>query len=660
MEEKATRVSTPRQWEGLFQGLRGKLLNAFIVGYFLFHLAYTGHLLTTQYIYLTFDLYIIISVLSTIILFCLFLPAKRGPRNSIPWYDFLLAGAGISGCAYLLHDIDMIIGARAITLTGVILGTMTLLVILEGVRRSLGLLVTLTVVLFFVYAMFSNYAPGLLMSKGFTYKEMIANSYLWDTGIFGMMADLWSKIVVLFILFAGLVQVSGAGNFIIRFALGLAGHLKGGPAKVAVMASGLLGSITPVGPANVAVTGSVTIPMMKRTGQTSEFAGAVEAVASTFGGLTPPIMGVLTFMIAEWLEMPYYMVILAALMPSFFYFFCLFFMVHFQAHVKAMPLIPRRELPSPWLALKEGWHYILPIAVFVFYLFVRHYTPQTSILYAIIALVVVAQFRRDFRLTPKRLMIAMQQAVNVGMQVAPLFIAVGIIKSSIGLTGLGIRFAGALVEVCAGNLVLLLVLTALTSFIMGMGMPMIACYFILAVLVAPALTEIGVLPIAAHLFMICAAYVHFYTPPVMPMVVIAAGLAGSNIWKTSWHAMRLAIVLVIVPFVFIYNPAILLQGGHGILETILVIVSCLIGIVGLAAGIQGWLVRRANWLQRLLLIASGMMIILNLNLIVTISGLCLLGLILVQHGITPIWVASKFRRRKETGYTDKGEEINRK
>jgi len=156
------------------------------------------------------------------------------------------------------------------------------------------------------------------------------------------------------------------------------------------------------------------------------------------------------------------------------------------------------------------------------------------------------------------------------------------------------------------------------------------------------------MPIAAHLFMICAAYVHFYTPPVMPMVVVAAGLAGSNIWKTSFHAMRLAIVLVIVPFVFIYNPAILLQGGYSIPETIVVIVPCLIGIIALAAGIQGWLVKRANWLHRLLLIASGIMIILNLNMIVTIIALCLLGLILLSQGITPMWVVSKLRRQKET------------
>jgi TRAP-type uncharacterized transport system fused permease subunit len=289
-------------------------------------------------------------------------------------------------------------------------------------------------------------------------------------------------------------------------------------------------------------------------------------------------------------------------------------------------------MPSVKEALKKGWYYILPVIVFLYFVSIKRYTAQASIFYAVVLLFVIGLLRKEGRLNLKRLLIAFQIAMKVGTTIAPLFMAVGVVLACADITGLGIRFSTILVDTAGGNMSILLILTFITSFIMGTGMPVYACYFIIAILIAPALTDLGVLPIAAHLFVICAAQVHHFTPPNMPMAAIAAGIANSNIWKTAWQAMRLAVVFVIIPFVFIYNPALLLQGGHSIGETATLVVFCLFGVVALSAGIQGWLVKKTGWVQRVILLVSGFLAIANINAAVSITGIGLLFVNLIwQH-----------------------------
>lgn len=641
--EKAQLGVTPQEFKGLLSKKPGSwLINAYILVLFLYHFAYTLGIFTTRLLYVGSLFFNVGSVFLVIGLVFIFAPASKGAaRARVPWYDIALAMGGAAGCGYVLYNIEAVSNLEEITYAGVIFGTIMVLVVLESVRRTAGMAVVIFVVVFFLYAMFSNYFPGILWSLGFTFEEMIAACFLYENGMLGFVADIWAKIVVLFILFAGIIQVSGAGKFIMNLALGLFGRFMGGAAKVSVVASGLFGSIAPAGPANIAFTGSITIPIMKATGHTPEFAGAVEAVASSLGTLTPPIMGVLSFVIARWLQLPYYLVVLAALLPATLFYVCLLFMVDFHARSRKLPSLSHSQLPSVKLTLKQGWHYILPIAVFVYFLLIAHYSPQTSILYTVIALLIVGQFRKDCRLTPSRLMVGMQRAARVLVVTAPVFIAVGIVMASVNITGMPIRFSALVTELCRDSLPLLLLMTALASFIMGTGLHGLVCYFILAALAAPALVKAGILPIAAHLFVVYTAIVHAFTPPVMAAVIIASGMAKSNIWRTSLWSMGLAISMYIVPFVFIYNPCLLLQGGCGVLETVTAVVSSLVGVICLAAAVQGWMLVRLDWPQRILFLASGIIIILNLNAILNLSGFCLLALAFLRQGITPMGLVRK-------------------
>lgn len=627
-----------------YKGLAGKLLVVFLVGFFLYHIAYVLGIFTTRFIYLGAFKYTSLSIALSLPLVFLFVPAtKTAPRDKLPWYDIVLIIASLVGTSYIVYNIESIMLTWGeITTTGLILGIITILIVLEGVRRTLGISAVIIISFIFLYAMFSNYFPGLLHSTGFSFKAMVSQVYLYDTGMFGRFAALWAKVIVLFLLLAGVLQVSGISKLMMDFSLGVAGHLKGGPAKVAVVASGFFGSLAPVGAANVATTGSITIPLMKKTGQTPEFSAAVEAVASSGGQIMPPIMGTLTFVIAEFLQMPYYLVLLAAILPAILYYTCLFLMVHFQSERKRIPTISRSELPSAKLALKKGWHYTIPILVLIFFLLVLHYTPQTSVLYALGALLVVGQFRKDLRLTLKRLLEGIQKALGLVVFLAPIFIAIGILVGSITITGIQVRFPMLLVDLCLGNVFLLVLLAALTCFIMGAGLPIFVTYLVLAVLVAPALVEAGAVPIAAHLFIMYAALTHQLTPPVMPHVFMAAGIAEANVWKTALHSMALGITLFIVPYLFIFNPALLLIGSVSGIAVALV--TALVGISMLAAGMQGWLVRSANWLQRVLLIASGIAVMSNVNTLVTLLGIVILVLVLLWQGITPMWVVRKIRR----------------
>jgi len=637
----------PQEWDWFRKGLRGKFLTGFIIIYFLYHCVYTAGWLTTERLFITFDQFTLASICLTLVITFYLMPAKRGTvKTGLPWYDILFIAISIAGCVYLMLHLRVMFQRLPIDNVAVIIGTIFIITTLEGLRRCMGLMIAGMIAFFFLYAMFSNYFPGILWSTGFSYKRMIAVNYVYDGGMFGTIARLFAKLMVLYMIFATTIQVSGAGRALMKFALGIFGAMKGGPAKVAVVASGLFGAIAPAGPANVFVTGSITIPMMKRSGQTAEYAASVEAAASILGGLTPPIMGAIAFIVAEWLEMPYYMVMLAAIIPSILFFVCLYFQVDFQARRKgsALAVIPKEQLPSPWEAIKEGWYYVIPIALFVYLISVLKYSPQTGVLYAWVLLVLLGQIRKEDRLTPRRLLIAGELALKMIVMLGPVMLAIGIVLASLTITGVPLRFTATLTELCGGSMLLLLIMVAIASFIMGMGMPALAIYFILAALCAPALVQSGVLPIAAHLFIIYTMYAHYFTPPVMSGVIFTSTLAGSNIWGTAWSTIRLAAALFIVPFVFIYNPSLALQGGYSVGEILLPLVPSLVGIYCLSGGIQGWFAREANWPQRALLLIAGIMLIVTFtHFIFGIAGLCLLLVVLVWQGFTPMWLARKLR-----------------
>jgi len=634
----------PAEFAWFFQGTRGKVFTGFLVAYFLFHIAFAAGWLATDLFFLRTDQFAPISIALTFVLVFMLSPAKKGAaRRGLAWYDWLFMGGGVAGCIWILTHQKVFLARLPIDDTAVIIGTIFIIATLEALRRSMGLAVVVIMLAFFFYAMFSNIFPGIFWSTGFPYKEMIAYNFAYSgDGMFGRIGELFAKLMVMFTLFAATIQVSGAGKAILRVALGLLGHLKGGPAKVAVIASGAFGSISPGGPSNVMVTGCVTIPMMKKTGQTAEFAGSVEAVASTMGSVTPPVMGSIAFIVAEWLQMPFYMVMFAAFIPALLFYFCLFWMVDFNARVKNIPTFAKHELPSAWEGVKQGWHYVIPIAIFVYLIAIAHYSPQASITFGWFALLIVGQIRKEDRITWVKLQSAIQLALKLLVMLMPILIGIGLVLGSLTLTGMTIRFTGFLTDLAGGNLLILIVLAGAAAFIMGSGMPALAIYFILASLIAPALIKAGVIPVAAHLFIIYAMTTHHFTPPVMPVTIFASSIAGSKVLPTAWSAMRLAIALFIVPVVFLFNQPIMLQGGYSAGDILARFVPMLIGVMCLAGGIQGWFTARANWIQRILLMVSGIMLIVTFsNLILGIIGAAILMVILVWQGITPMWIIRK-------------------
>ncbi|MFO7772778.1 MAG: TRAP transporter fused permease subunit [Dehalococcoidia bacterium] len=599
-------------------------------------------LFTTGVFYLAELRYVVLSVTMTLVLVFLLAPAKKtsAPRDKLPWYDILCIIGSLAGGLYLFQNIyELVVVWGKITPVGVVLGTITMLIVLEAMRRTVGIALVVLAIFFFLYAMLSDHFPGLLWSRGFSYTAMISEVYLWDVGMFGKVASLWAKIVVVFLLFAAMIHVSGIGRFMMGLSMAIAGHLKGGPAKVAVISSGLFGSISPIGAGNVATTGSVTIPMMKKTGQTPEFAAAVEAVASSGGQIMPPVMGSLAFVIANFLGMPYYVLVISAVIPAILFYGGLFLMVHFQSKKRQLPVVPRSQLPSMRSVMKEGWQYMLPVIVLLIFLVGLHYTPQRSVLYALATLLVVGQFGGDLRLTPDRLLDGVQKAAGLVVQVGPIFIGIGIIVGSILITGIPVRFSAQLVEVAGGSSVLLAVVAALACFIMGAGLPIMATYFMLAILVAPALVTLGAVPLAVHLFILYTALTHQLTPPVMPHVYMAAKIAEANVWKTALVSMRLAVVLFIVPFMFLFDPALLLIGST--LEIAETVGTAIFGLVMLSAGLEGWLLGRANWLQRVLLIVAGVALMFNISTMVHITGIVVLALVLLWQRIAPSRVVRK-------------------
>ncbi|MBW1772847.1 MAG: TRAP transporter fused permease subunit [Deltaproteobacteria bacterium] len=642
------RMETPKEWEALLdlKTGRGIILNIFLVLFYLYHILYPLDF-WTKFIPLGPDRFVILSIILSLVVVFLFAPAKhRAQRNSIPWYDFLAIAATVAGCGYMFINNEIMAEGTPITATGIGFGIITLLVLLEGVRRTMGWSVVAVIAVFFIYALTCNHWPGILWSRKFYFDDVLSTVYLYDSGMFGHIASLWAKIIVLFMVFAGLVMVSGAGRVVMQLALSVLGHLKGGPAKVAVIGSGGLGSIGPTGPANVALTGSVTIPMMKSAGYSPSMAGAIEAVSSSAGSLTPPVMGALTFFIAEWLQLPYYKVIMGAILPAFLYYATLIAMVDFHARRSDIPVLDRSRFPSFLASLRRGGHYLLPIALFVFLLLALKWSIQSAVLYSVAMMIVVGQFgHREDRLRPKRILVGLQRGMHVLVQMAPIFAGLGVIMGSLEITGMPVRFAGMVTSLAQGNMVLLLLLTAVVSYILGCGMPMIACYFILAIIAAPSLVEAGVMPLAAHWFVIWAALVHYFTPPVMPMAIIGAAIAGGSLWKTSFYAIKLALAMVIVPWVFVFNPCLMLQGTHGIIETLVTLLVTLVGLIALAGGVQGYFIKKANPIQRIALAISGLGIISWLFYPpLGIMGGGLLALVFFWHGgHRYLW--SAFQRR---------------
>ncbi len=559
--------------------------------------------------------------------FLMFPATKKSPRNKVPWYDFLFSFLGLVAGGYILVIYPKITYTLGIiTPERVILGSIIVLAALELCRRLYGWPLVILGIVFILYARFTYLVPGLLSGPGISWPRLANSLYIHPTAILGIPPRVVFTIVLGFVFFGQVMFATGGGKSITDIALATMGKYRGGPAKAAVVASSLFGTLSGSATANVLTTGQLTIPMMKETGYKPAVAGAIEAVASTGGQILPPVMGSAAFLIAEFLEISYYQVAIAAAIPGILYYLAVFIHVDLEAAKAGIKGLTADRLPDLKKVLATGWVYIIPVIVLIYCLFILHVAPAKAALYSAACFFIVSAFRKETRITLTKLLTCLRNTGRITMEIGVVVAIAGVLIGIVGLTGVGITISQVLVAISGGQVWILLILTAAVSTILGMGMPVTATYIVLAILTAPALMQLGVVPLAAHLFVFYFGVLSFITPPVCVAVYPAAVLAGSDVMRTGFQAVKIGIVAFIVPFIFATNPALLLMGSVG--EIILIVSTSIVGFAVLAVTIQGYLFRKMPILNRLLL-GIGAILLLWHDLVFNIIGLVLVMVVLL-------------------------------
>ncbi len=587
-------------------------------------------------------------------------------ETTIPWSDLGLAALSLVGLGYLFVYYDYITTrfptAHPLSTVDIVVGTGVVLLVLEATRRTLGLALPLLALAFIAYGLVGPWLPGAFRHRGLTYEILIDQTFFTTEGLFGIPLGVAASYVILFIIFGAFLEKSGAGQFFMNLANAVAGGQRGGAGKVSVVSSSLFGTVSGSAVANVMVDGWLTIPMMKRTGFKPEAAAAIEAVASTGGQIMPPVMGAASFVMAEFLGVPYSHIMIAAAIPAIFYYGALFAAIHFNASKRGLRGIPKAELPSLRGVLLEQGHLLAPVVV-IFGLLLEGFTATyaallstvvvlyawllrrwvwplvalgivcwvTSLALGIWALALVgllavilrpggpARLRRLLlHEAPAALKDGAQQTVPVAMATATAGIMIGIILQ----TGLAIRFTSFLVDFAGGSLFLALIITAIAAVILGTALPTTPAYIMLAALLIPALIKLGVPPLAAHMFAFYFGCLSAVTPPECLAVYAAASISRCGVWATGWQAMKFAAAGFIVPFFFVYYPALLFSGSWG--EIALAAITGGIGVVALAGGLEGYFLKPATWPERGLFIAAAFLLI-DPGLLTDLAGFALLA-----------------------------------
>lgn len=550
-----------------------------------------------------------------------------------PLWIVFLVGVGIAGLLFLvglwgkkrfpnspnLTDILFCLTASAATLYWIFqfealnyrMGSETVLdfyvsfigiiISLEVARRVLGWSFTLIGIAFILYCLYGPYMPETFAHRGFRLERIINALFLTQDGVFGVMADVLATYVILFIFFGAFLQKSGAGRFFIDFPLAIAGRTAGGPAKVAVLASALFGSISGSAIANTVATGAFTIPMMKRAGFKPHVAGAIEPAASIGGMFMPPVMGAGGFLMAELTGIAYVNIMLMSVFPAFLYFLAVLTMVHFEA--KKHGIEGLKDLPNPWQTLKAQWYMVLPMVVIIV-LMLMGYSPGYSAFWATIGCILVSWVKKETRMGPKEIWDAMITGSRNTLVIGATVGVIGIIVGSIALTGIGLKFSDIIISLAGGNLVIALVLVALASLVLGMGVPVTAAYLITAVLAVPALGDMGVMIVAAHQIVYWLSQDSNITPPVCVAAYAGAAIAGSDPWKTGWTSFKFAKLLYVMPFLFAFTPEILLKNwdltpaqAFPLHSVVMSFFSATVGTLAFSALTMGYLIRRTTLLE---------------------------------------------------------------
>ena len=586
--------------------------------------AYLGALLTFGAIAEAVDLYQMMGLsgfieqrligmlgIALVITFAVFPAVRRAPRPNIPWYDLIAIATSFFVCTYVAWDYENIFeNIYARPLNVVVSAVLIVALVAEGLRRTSGNILFVFMIFFILFGLFGHLVPGYFEGRNVDVDRMFVYIALDPNGLVGVPMVVSTTIVIAFIYFGHLLDKSNGSKFFTEISISLMGQYRGGSSKIAVTASSLFGSISGSAVSNVVSTGVITIPLMRRGGYPKHVAGAIEAVASTGGQLMPPIMGAAAFVMAEFLQIPYSSVVIAAVIPAVLYYVALFISADLYAARHGISRVDEDQIPDRWPVFKAGWIYIIPFAILIVALFNLNLRPDTSALVSAFSVVIVGVFfgYKGARMNLLSVLKCMSSTGIAVTQIVMIGAMAGVVIGVLNITGLGFALTQALIALAAGNLGLLLIMAAIVSIILGMGMPTLGVYLLLATLVAPSLIEVGVQPIAAHLFALYFGMLSMITPPVAIAAFAAATVANSEPMKTGFTAVSFGWSAYLVPFLFVLAPELLFEGELLLIGTTLA--TAILGIWLVCAGFNGFLMHVIQLPMRIVAVVAGLALIL--------------------------------------------------
>lgn len=594
------RLAGPAYWVALVLGTGGIALTVNQT----FNLnAFGTPIIDTSFFYIMLGLFLSLAFLAY--------PATKAMRAAIPWFDWVLFATTLGCCGFLAYNGGRIVAEGWDILAppdATVIAAIVCLLALEGLRRAGGMVLFAMCAIFATFPLYAEHMPGFLWGASMSLPETIRAHAMGVESIIGVPMRTVASLLVGFLMFGSALVVTGGGDFFMALATALMGRSRGGPAKVAVLSSGFFGSLSGSVISNVVTTGQITIPTMKRTGYPAYYAGAVEACSSTGGALMPPVMGAVAFIMAEFLNVPYSTVMLAAVVPALLYYGALLLQVDHFAAKTGLKGQPAEEIPALGPVFRSGWHFLASLVLLTYLLLVMKQEALAPYFATAVLLVTSAFFgARPFRLRGLRDLV-IDTTRNI-INIVAILAGVGFIVGSLSYTGVGGAFARELLQFAHGNVYLLLLFGALTSFVLGMGMTSSACYIFLAVTLAPALVGGGLNPVASHLFILYWGLISFITPPVALAAIAAASIAQSDAWQTGVAAMRLGAINFFLPFLFVLNPTLILIGNP--VSVAHDVTTAVVALWLLASSTEGWLygVGRLGWPQRVLLLigAAGLL-----------------------------------------------------
>lgn len=576
--------------------------------------------------------------------FALYPGFKKSSKDKIDITDWLLIILSVGVWGYIFFNVEAIaLKGGQMSTTDMVLGVISVLLTLEVTRRVVGPELPIVTIVFLLFAYFGRHLPGIFAHRGFNVTRIVSHMYMTTEGIMGTPLGVSSTFVFMFILFGSFLDKTGVGEFFIDFAYALTGSTRSGPAMTSVLSSGLMGSISGSSVANTVTTGAFTIPLMKSVGYKPHYAGAVEATASTGGQIMPPVMGAAAFIMADFTGFPYISIVKAAIIPAVLYYIAVGTMVHLEACKLGLKGMPRETLPKVSNILKKQGYLTLPLIAIIFML-VKQYPPTMAALTGIVIGVIVAMtasiIKKDNSFTPKDILGAMEAGAKGAVGVACACACAGMIVGVVTLTGFGLKIAEVIVQIAQGRLIPTLLLTMISSIILGMGLPTTAKYIVLATMAVPAITKLGVNLMSAHLFILYFGVVADVTPPVALAAYAGAGIAGANSMKTGFQAFKLAIGAFIIPYIFVINPHLIMVDSIvgttvnwlPITAALPTIVTALIGTVCLAGTVESYLFGKLRIWQRVILLLAAFAL-LDPKLLTDVIGLAALAFIFVTQKI---------------------------